>query len=205
MTAVDDVLGPLPNGRQTRPATPPAPGPDNMTWRAQRDQMKAQQRHIRDARKAEWSNRLRGINRQYWTMAGVGAALVVGVLAFRGYQADQKDTALALAQIAAGGATTDTTAAPVVVEGIPNPLEQMHLTPQARWLIGIDKDGALLPNRSATVLVQMLAKVNPCTLFIGMDAKSTPIITATPTPGFTTLSDCPASSTTLPAATVSGS
>ena len=87
------------SGSGSAPPPPPPPTPGNVDPRVIRDQIKAQQRQLRDARVQSTKAKIGRVNRQYWLYGGVIAALAVGVIGCRSYAQDQRDTALALAQI----------------------------------------------------------------------------------------------------------
>lgn len=174
---------------------PPAPAGDNVSAKVRREQLRAMKRQNNEARRDELRARLRGVNRSWWL---VGIAIVaVGVLAVgcRGYVSDQRATTLALAQIANGNTST-ATSAPVVVQRIPNPLERMSLTAQAKWLIGVaDAKGALQPGRSAQVITQLLESLSGCDTFVGIDSSAAVKVAKQPLPGYVPLVDCATSTT----------
>lgn len=178
------------SGSGSAPPPPPPPTPGNVDPRVIRDQIKAQQRQLRDARVQSTKAKIGRVNRQYWAYAGVLVAGALGVVACRSYQADQKDTALALAQIANGGraATAETQApATTIVDGIPNPLQALPLSNQAKWNIGAGGDGVLPPKRSTTVITALLERVDLCNVWVGLNDKANVVVAFEPAPGFTPL------------------
>lgn len=167
---------------------PPAPSPDNIDPRVVRDQIRAQQRQLRDQQRERAKAKLRGVNSRYWVYGGAILAGALGVVACNSYQQDQRDTALALAALAdAGQQVTATTGAPQVIEGILNPLDQLPLTNQAKWMIGAGGDGVLPPKRSTTVLVQMLEGVDMCGVYVGLSDKAEILVSFDPRPSFVPL------------------
>lgn len=179
------------SGSGSAPPPPPAPAAGNVDQRVIRDQIKAQQRQLRDQRMQSAKQKLGSVHRQYWIGAGVVAGLVVGSMAWKSYRSDQRATAIALAQIASGNRpaaeATATTGAPQVIEGIPNPLDQLPLTNQAKWMIGAGGDGVLPPKRSTTVLVQMLEGVDMCGVYVGLSDKAEILVSFDPRPSFVPL------------------
>ena len=179
MTIINDVPQP--------PAPPPPPVEDA---RVLKERLRQDSRKLREARIKTAKEGLGKVNRQYWAYAGVLVAGALGVVACRSYQADQKDTALALAQIANGGrtATAETQApATTIVDGIPNPLQALPLSNQAKWNIGAGGDGVLPPKRSTTVITALLERVDLCNVWVGLNDKANVVVAFEPDPGFTPL------------------
>ncbi len=179
MTIINDVPQP--------PAPPPPPVEDA---RVLKERLRQDSRKLREARIKTAKEGLGKVNRQYWAYAGVLVAGALGVVACRSYQADQKDTALALAQIANGGrtATAETQApATTIVDGIPNPLQALPLSNQAKWNIGAGGDGVLPPKRSTTVITALLERVDLCNVWVGLNDKANVVVAFEPAPGFTPL------------------
>lgn len=166
-----------------------------MTAEALRQQRQALDRQLRQARRDRWGQRVRSVHRHWWYAAGVIGVMTVGAVGCRSWQQSQRDTALALASIAAP-APTPTTVAPVV-EGVPNPLDGMPLTGPAKWTIGVGADGTKLsPMRSSAVVTALLQQLDLCSMFVGLDERAAIIVSKTPRPGFVPLVNCPASTTT---------
>lgn len=188
------------------PPPPPANGAhDKPDPRAIRDQIRAQQRQLRDARLNATKSKLGKVNRRYYAYAGAIVFGALGVVACRSYQADQRDTAMALATLAAGAQqqTAPTSPAPVTVDGVPNPLDQLPLTNQAKWMIGAGGDGVLPPKRSTTVLVQMLGQLDMCNVYVGLSDRAEILVAFEPTPAFVPLvagcdQTAPQTTTTVP-------
>lgn len=179
MTIINDVPQP--------PAPPPPPVEDA---RVLKERLRQDSRKLREARIKTAKEGLGKVNRQYWAYAGVLVAGALGVVACRSYQADQKDTALALAQIANGGraATAETQApATTIVDGIPNPLQALPLSNQAKWNIGAGGDGVLPPKRSTTVITALLERVDLCNVWVGLNDRANVVVAFEPAPGFTPL------------------
>ena len=169
------------------PAPPPPPVEDAKVLK---ERLRQDSRKLREARIKTAKEGLGKVNRQYWAYAGVLVAGALGVVACRSYQADQKDTALALAQIANGGrtATAETQApATTIVDGIPNPLQALPLSNQAKWNIGAGGDGVLPPKRSTTVITALLERVDLCNVWVGLNDKANVVVAFEPAPGFTPL------------------
>lgn len=177
------------SGSGSAPPPPPPPAAGNVDQRVIRDQIRAQQRQLRDARLNATKSKLVRVNRRYYAYAGALAALAVGAIGCRSYAQDQRDTAMALATLAAGAQqqTAPTTPAPVSVDGVPNPLEQLPLTNQAKWMIGAGGDGVLPPKRSTTVVVQMLGQLDMCNVYVGLSDKAEILVAFEPTPAFVPL------------------
>ena len=173
------------SGSGSAPPPPPPPSPGNVDPRVIRDQIRAQQRQLREARVQSTKARLGKVNRQYWLYGGVVAALAVGAIGCRSYQQDQRDTAMALAQLSvAGRAEQQTPATTIVQEGIPNPLAALPLSNQAKWNIGAGGDGVLPPARSATVITELLKSVDLCNVWVGLNDKANVVVSFEPSPGF---------------------
>ena len=194
-------------GPEGRVPLPPAPSAGNVDPKVIRDQLNALKRQQRDARKQTWMQRVRGVDRSYWLYAGVGVAAVVGMLGCRSYQADQRETALALASIGASNRPAEQQAEPetIVVDGIPNPLDSLKLTAQARWMVG-ETDGVLPPTRSAIVITALLEQVDLCAKYVGLNDRAAIVVSDEPAAGFVPLVQCtakPAATAELPAPTTS--
>ncbi len=181
MTAqIDDFPQPPP------PPPPPANGAqDKPDPRVIRDQIKAQQRQLRDVRVQSTKARLGKVNRQYWLYGGVVVAAALGVVGCRSYAQDQRDTAIALAQLANAGRVEQVAEQPpTIVEGIPNPLDALPLSNQAKWNIGAGGDGDLPPKRSTVVITELLESVDLCNVWVGLNDKANVVVAFEPAPGF---------------------
>lgn len=193
----------------TPPPPPPPPAADgsNLDWRAQREAQRAQNRRLKHQRNAEWIAKARGLHRGYYIAGGVIVAGTLGFLGARSIVGMQQDANLALAHIAAGAQPVATTAAPapVTVQGMPNPLESLPLSTQARWTIGsrfMENDAgdavgfSPLPLiRSSVVLTDLIERVDLCTIYVGLSDKAEVVLVGEPTAGFDPLLDpaqCPA-------------
>lgn len=173
------------SGSGSAPPPPPPPAPGNVDPRVIRDQIKAQQRQLRDVRVQSTKAKLGKVNRQYWAYAGVIVAGALGVVACRSYQADQRDTAIALAQLANAGRVEQVAEQPpTIVEGIPNPLDALPLSNQAKWNIGAGGDGVLPPARSSVVISELLKSVDLCNVWVGLNDKANVVVAFEPAPGF---------------------
>ena len=176
------------SGSGSAPPPPPPPAPGNVDPRVIRDQINAQRRQLRDARVQSTKAKLGKVNRQYWAYAGVIVAGALGVVACRSYQADQRDTAIALAQLANAGRVEQVAEQPPTnVEGIPNPLDALPLSNQAKWTIGAGGDGDLPPKRSTVVITELLESVDLCNVWVGLNDKANVVVAFEPAPGFTPL------------------
>lgn len=147
-------------------------------------------------------DKLRKVHPRYYAYGGVVVAATLGVISCRSYQADQARTSMALAQLSVGG-RTETTAAPAttIVQGIPNPLDALPLSNQAKWNIGAGGDGVLPPSRSATVITELLKNVDLCSVWVGLNDKANVVVAFEPTPGFDPLlrsGECAGTPTTVP-------
>lgn len=201
MTALNDT--PVNDFPQPPPPPPPPSGDvvDKPDPRVIREQIRTRQRQLREARLQSTKAKIGRVNRQYWVYGGVIAALAVGVMGCRSYSQDQRDTALALAQLANGGSQSDATAAaiaelsqslknqgpPTTIDGIPNPLQSLPLSNQAKWNIGAGGDGVLPPKRSTTVITALLERVDLCNVWVGLNDKANVVVAFEPAPGFTPL------------------
>lgn len=173
------------SGSGSAPPPPPPPAPGNVDPRVIRDQIKAQQRQLRDVRVQSTKAKLGKVNRQYWAYAGVIVAGALGVVACRSYQADQRDTAIALAKLANAGRVEQVAEQPpTTVEGIPNPLDALPLSNQAKWNIGAGGDGVLPPARSSVVISELLKSVDLCNVWVGLNDKANVVVAFEPAPGF---------------------
>ena len=148
----------------------------------------------REVRRQVWKERASGIDRSYY----FAAAGVVGVgllfLGARSLLGMQRDTALALAE--KQSSPVDEAPAPVIVQGIENPLEQLGLTYPARWMIGLDSNGALVPNRSTDTMAALLQQVDLCGVFIRLGDNAEVELLDAPVAGAQPLVDCPATTPT---------
>jgi len=153
-----------------------------------RDQINAQRRQLRDVRVQSTKARLGKVNRQYWAYAGVIVAAALGVVGCRSYAQDQRDTAIALAQLANAGRVEQVAEQPpTIVEGIPNPLDALPLSNQAKWTIGAGGDGDLPPKRSTVVITELLESVDLCNVWVGLNDRANVVVAFEPAPGFTPL------------------
>jgi hypothetical protein len=138
------------------------------------------ERHLKNTKA-----KLTRVNNRYYAYAGGIVALALGAVACRSYQQDQRDTAMALAQLSmAGRAEQQTPATTIVQEGIPNPLAALPLSNQAKWNIGAGGDGVLPPARSATVITELLKSVDLCNVWVGLNDKANVVVSFEPLPGF---------------------
>lgn len=189
------------SGSGSAPPPPPPPAPGNVDPRVIRDQIRAQQRQLRDVRVQSTKQRLGRIHPRYFIYGGVVVALGLGAVACRSYQADQRDTAIALAQLANAGRTeAPAEQQPVVVEGIPNPLDALPLSNQAKWNIGAGGDGVLPPARSSVVITELLKSVDLCNVWVGLNDKANVVVAFDPAPGFSpmlTADQCVATASTV--------
>ncbi len=167
------------------PAPPPPPASGNVDPRVIRDQIRAQQRQLRDARVQSTKARLSRVHPRYFIYTGVVVALGLGAVACRSYQADQRDTALALAQLANGGRQQEVAPpSTVITQGIPNPLDALPLSNQAKWNIGAGGDGVLPPARSSVVISELLKSVDLCNVWVGLNDRANVVVAFEPAPGF---------------------
>lgn len=176
------------------PPPPPAPSAGNVDPRVIADQIKTLTRQRRDARIAATSQRIRGVHQRYWVYAGIAVAAAAGVVACRSYTADQRATAMALAQIGAGAQTTQTAppTAPTVV-GMPNPLQPLPLSNEAVYLLGAEyktNDAGeavgftdLPPIRSAAVVTDLLADLNLCNVYVSLGPTTEVVVSFEPSAG----------------------
>lgn len=173
------------NGDFPQPPPPPPPPSDELDTRVIKERLRQNQQMLRERRIKDTKARLGKVNRQYWLYGGVVAALAVGAIGCRSYQQDQRDTAMALAQLSmAGRAEQQTPATTIVQEGIPNPLAALPLSNQAKWNIGAGGDGVLPPARSATVITELLKSVDLCNVWVGLNDKANVVVSFEPSPGF---------------------
>ncbi len=174
------------SGSGSAPPPPPAPAPGNVDPRVIRDQIRAQQRQLRDQRVQSTKQKIGRVNHRYWAYGALLVAGTLGIVACKSYQSDQRDTALALAQLAGGAQQPAPTVAPepVITEGLPNPLDLLPLSNQAKWNIGAGGDGVLPPKRSATVIAALLEHVDLCNVWVGLNDKANVVVAFEPAPGF---------------------
>jgi len=174
------------SGSGSAPPPPPPPAPGNVDPRVIRDQIKAQQRQLRDVRVQSTKAKLGRVHPRYFVYTGAVVACALGVVACRSYQADQRDTAIALAQLANAGRVEQVAEQPpTIVEGIPNPLDALPLSNQAKWTIGAGGDGDLPPKRSTVVITELLESVDLCNVWVGLNDKANVVVAFEPAPGFT--------------------
>ena len=179
-------------------APPPPPSLSNMSADALRQQMTALRRQQRQVRRQAAADRVRAVHRSWWIAAGVIGGLAATAVGCQRVQTAQDRTTIALAELATAPRESATTVPqPVVVDGIPNPLDALALTSQARWLIGIDGNGALLPARSSAVIAELIKGTDVCGLFVSLDDKAAISVGRTPKPGSVPLVSCAATSTTV--------
>jgi hypothetical protein len=185
MTAVQDNV----NGTPPPPPEPSPPSPGD-GLRALKEEIKAKQRMVRRTQVQSTTQTLRTLHKgYYYAIAGVLAALLL-FLAVRWFLAYQKSITLALAD----ESTVSTAApAPVVSEGMPNPLEPLPLSTGAVYVLGAnvrtnDKGEAvgfteLPPLRSTSAMTQLLEGVDLCRAYISLGAVAEVVVTFEPTPG----------------------
>lgn len=176
---------------------------------ASKEAKEAAQRR-REIKRQMWQQRARGLDRSYYLAAAgiVGAGMLF--LGARSLLGMQRDTALALS--ARQSAPVDEQPQQVVVQGIENPLEQLALTYPARWMIGLDSNGALVPNRSTDTMAALLQQVDLCGVFIRLGDNAEVELLDAPVAGAQPFVDCPAATPTTvetfvdpaPATTVAG-
>lgn len=181
MTAhVDTRSGDFP-----QPPPPPPPPSDALDTRAIKERLRQDQQMLRERRLKDAKAKLTRVNNRYYAYAGGIVALALGAVACRSYAQDQRDTAMALAQLSvAGRAEQQTPATTIVQEGIPNPLAALPLSNQAKWNIGAGGDGVLPPARSATVITELLKSVDLCNVWVGLNDKANVVVSFEPLPGF---------------------
>lgn len=181
MTAhVDTRSGDFP-----QPPPPPPPPSDALDTRAIKERLRQDQQMLRERRLKDAKAKLTRVNNRYYAYAGGIVALALGAVACRSYAQDQRDTAMALAQLSvAGRAEQQTPATTIVQEGIPNPLAALPLSNQAKWNIGAGGDGVLPPARSATVITELLKSVDLCNVWVGLNDKANVVVSFEPSPGF---------------------
>lgn len=190
------------------PPPPPANGAhDKPDPRAIRDQIRAQQRQLRDARVRDAKEKMGKVNRRYYGYAGLLVAASLGAVACNSYRADkkaeqqyQRDTALALAQLAAGDRAESEATPATPAQGIPNPLDALPLSNQAKWNIGAGGDGVLPPARSSVVITELLKSVDLCNVWVGLNDKANVVVAFDPAPGFSpmlTADQCVATASTV--------
>lgn len=184
MTAhVDTRSGDFP-----QPPPPPPPPSDALDTRAIKERLRQDQQMLRERRLKDAKAKLTRVNNRYYAYAGGIVALALGAVACRSYAQDQRDTAMALAQLSvAGRAEQQTPATTIVQEGIPNPLAALPLSNQAKWNIGAGGDGVLPPKRSTTVITALLERVDLCNVWVGLNDKANVVVAFEPAPGFTPL------------------
>lgn len=174
------------------PPPPPAPSPSD-GLRSLKDGIRSQQRALREARVRSASQTLRTLHRGYYYagLAVVAAALLF--LGIRWFLQYQRDTTLALADLRGQEAPSTTVAAPVVQEGMPNPLQPLPLSTGAVYVLGAnvktnDKGEAvgftdLPPLRSTSAMTQLLEGVDLCDAYISLGVVAEVVVTFEPTPG----------------------
>jgi hypothetical protein len=173
------------------PPPPPPPGAaDGGNWRDLK-------RADRARKRAEIADKAKRVHPSWWKAGGAIVAVAVTAVGCRQYQADQRAANEALARIAAPTATSQPQ--PRLV-GIPNPLEELKLTPAAAQLIGAGTDGQMYnPVQSAKVIAQMIGTVDACAWWVSVDPQFNVALAREPKPGYVPLVDCrkdTASSTT---------
>lgn len=173
------------NGGFPQPPPPPPPPSDELDTRVIKERLRQDQQMLRERRLKDAKAKLTRVNNRYYAYAGGIVALALGAVACRSYQQDQRDTAMALAQLSmAGRAEQQTPATTIVQEGIPNPLAALPLSNQAKWNIGAGGDGVLPPARSATVITELLKSVDLCNVWVGLNDKANVVVSFEPLPGF---------------------
>lgn len=185
------------DGPEKPGGTPPSPVPPapilgvNVDPKVSLEQYKQAKQRRRQERKQQLRARLSNVDRSYYkTGAALGACVIV-FLGARNIMGFQRDTALALAdRTTTAPAVVDTAPAEqVVVQGIPNPLADLKLTGQARWIIG-EVGGELPPARSAAVVTALLDQVELCDVYLGLNDRAAVVVSFEPTPGFSPLVQC---------------
>ena len=173
------------------PAPPPPPVEDAKVLK---ERLRQDSRKLREARIRTAKEGIGKVHRRYYGYAGLIVAVSLGAVACNSYRSDkkaeqqyQRDTALALAQLAAGNRTTSEAADPPPTQGIPNPLQALPLSNQAKWNIGAGGDGLLPPKRSTTVITALLERVDLCNVWVGLNDKANVVVAFEPAPGFTPL------------------
>jgi hypothetical protein len=185
------------DGSGTPGGTPPSPVPPapilgvNVDPKVSLEQYKQAKQRRRQERKQQLRARLSNVDRSYYMAAAGLGVCVLGFLGVRSLLGMQRDTALALAdRTATTPAVADTAPAEqVVVQGIPNPLADLKLTGQARWIIG-EVGGELPPARSAAVVTALLDQVELCDVYLGLNDRAAVVVSFEPTPGFSPLIQC---------------
>lgn len=186
MTAVQDNV----NGTPPPPPAPPSPG-DGL--RALKDEIKAKQRMVRRSQAQSVSQTVRTLHRGYWI---AGACILGALLLFLGarwFLMYQRSTTLALADMRGESTVSTAAPAPVVQDGMPNPLEPLPLSTGAVYVLGAnvktnDKGEAvgfteLPPLRSTSAMTQLLEGVDLCRAYISLGVVAEVVITFEPTPG----------------------
>lgn len=199
MTAVQDKL-PQPD------PPPPAPTPTAKELRAR---AKADSKALWQLRYGNAKAKVRGINRGYVITAGVLVVLAFGANSCRNYN-------LELARIKADDSAPAPTATAEpsvpVYDGMPNPLDSMLLSDQARYIIGerATEDGSRAPMpvmRSAQVIAQIMEMQDLCEVYVQLGEGARPVVLTEPAPMSAPLmheSQCPVKPA-LPATTTSTS
>jgi hypothetical protein len=114
-------------------------------------------------------------------------------LGARSWLSYQRDTTLALAELRSDSAPPPTSAAPVVQEGMPNPLQSLPLSEGAAYVLGAnvrtnDKGESvgfteLPPMRSTSAMTQLLVGVDLCRAYVSLGAVADVVVTFEATPG----------------------
>ena len=191
MTALHDAP------TESKSAPPPPPHPGNVSdpkvaAKLARENLRLAKERQRELRKQSLADRVKGVDRSYYV---AGACILGAGLAFMGVRSIlgfQRDTALALQS-----ERTPTSEAPQVVQvqGIENPLEQLPLTYPARWMIGLNSENKLVPNRSTDTMAALLKQVDLCGVYIRLGSNAEIELLDSPAAGAQPLVECPATAT----------
>lgn len=187
-------------GRGSAPPPPPPPPPtqrDGNKAERQRMEQEAKElnRRLKQSKRQDRVDKLRRIDRSYYIAgAGIGVC-IVGFLGLKSVLS----TMLSIAEANNGNDAPTAVAEPqqVVVQGIENPLEQLPLTQQARWMIGLTSDGKLVPNRSTQTMAELLAQADLCGVYVRLADDASIELLDSPAGGAVPFAECAATPTTV--------
>jgi hypothetical protein len=150
---------------------PPPPHAGNVSDHRLAAKLAAQEakeaaRRRKELNRQVWSDRFKRVHKTHYIAIGGVVCVGLGFLALKSILG----TMLSIAEANSGDAAqVEQAPAPVIVQGIENPLELIDLSTQARWMIGLDSSGALVPNRSSAAVAELLSQLDLCALYIAQN------------------------------------
>lgn len=179
---------------------PPPPNAGNVSDRRLAAKLAAQEakdlaRRRKELNRQLWSDRLKRVHKSHYIAAGGIVCAGIGFLALKSVLG----TMLSIAEANNNDpAKTEQTPAPVVVQGIENPLEQLGLTYPARWMIGLDSNEKLVPGRSTDTMVALLQQLDLCGVYIRLGDNAQVELLGAPAAGAQPFVECPTGVQTTP-------